>query len=128
VMRARPAIGSIPRTNVVSVLHSPIAFGDWSPRRNPQRGQNPRQRGRQSSPSNASRLASLTTQRLFSLLITWPLLWRVPWSRPLQACQVVQAGTPALWAANDPAFGRISFLFGPVPSCARPCALDLSFQ
>ena len=88
----------------------------------------PRQRGRQSSPSNASRLASLTTQRLFSLLITWPLLWRVPWSRPSQARQVVQAGTPALWAANDPAFGRFSFLFGPVPSCARPCALDLSYQ
>ena len=128
VLAAFQCVRQRPGTDVVSVLHSPIAFGDWPPRRNPQRGQNPRQRGRQSSPSNASRLASLTTQRLFSLLITRPLLWRVPWFQLSPARQVVQAGTLALWAANDPAFGRFSFLFGSAPSCARPRALDPSFQ
>ena len=128
VLAAFQCVRQRPGTDVVSVLHSPIAFGDWPPRRNPQRGQNPRQRGRQSSPSNASRLASLATQRLFSLLITWPLLWRVPWSRLLQARQVVQAGTPALWAANDPAFGRFLFCSAPCPRAPGPAPWTFPFN
>jgi hypothetical protein len=39
-----------------------------------------------------------------------PLLWRVPWFKPLSGdCQVVQVGTPALWAANFPLSGVFAF-------------------
>ncbi|NTV87146.1 MAG: hypothetical protein HGA21_10420 [Burkholderiaceae bacterium] len=39
-----------------------------------------------------------------------PLLWRVPWFKPFSGdCQVVQVGTPALWAANFPLSGVFAF-------------------
>ena len=39
-----------------------------------------------------------------------PLLWRVPWFKPFSGdCQVVQVGTPALWAANFPLSGSFPF-------------------
>ena len=65
----------------------------------------PRQRGRPSSPSNASRPASLTTQRLSSLLITSPLLWRVPWFS-VTGAPGDSDGHPGTLGCQRPALGR----------------------